>query len=437
MSNLDRTPTFNLKAVVRETGVKPDTLRAWERRYGLPRPQRSSGGHRLYSQHDIEIIKWLIARQDEGMSISRAVDLWHSLEAEGQDPLQTMAYATSQAEIPIVSLPGGDTVSELRRAWVSACLAFDRQSAEQVLSQAFALYPPEVACIELLQKGLAEIGEGWYRDEVTVQQEHFASELAMRRLEGLVEATPPPTRPGRLLIGCPPEEEHTFSPLSLTLFLRRRGWDVLYLGANVPLEHLEATIAAAQPQMVILAAQQLYTAAKLLRVARLLQGQRIPLGYGGLIFNVSPALRSRIPGHFLGEHLDLVPRLVEQVLSSPRMLPPVQVASEAYQQALVHYRERQSLIEAQVWQVTQPGDILREYLSIANTHLARDIMAALMLGDMNFLGSEMGWIERLLNNYGLPTDLLQGYLNAYYQAAKSHLDERGAPILDWLVQVVG
>jgi DNA-binding transcriptional MerR regulator len=435
MSNLDQTPTFNLKAVVRETGVKPDTLRAWERRYGLPQPQRSGGRHRLYSQHDIETIKWLIARQQEGMSISRAVDLWHSLAAEGQDPLQTVAYTTFQPKTPSVSLSGGDTVAELRQAWVAACLAFDRQGAQQVVAQAFALYPPEIACLELLQKGLAEIGEGWYRGEITVQQEHFASELAMRRLEGLVEATPPPTRPGRILIGCPPEEEHIFSPLTLTLLLRRRGWDVLYLGANVPLEHLEATITAAKPQLVILSAQQLYTAAKVLEMARLLQRQHIPLAYGGRVFNLLPALRSRIPGYFLGERLDLAPQYVEQVLSSSRMLPPVQVASEAYQQALVHYRERRSLIEVQVWQAAESVEGLSEYLTIANTHLARDITAALMLGDMDFLGSDIDWIECLLGNYRLPTDLLRRYLNAYYQAAKTYLDERGAPILDWLARI--
>jgi DNA-binding transcriptional MerR regulator/methylmalonyl-CoA mutase cobalamin-binding subunit len=435
MSNLDQTPTFNLKAVVRETGVKPDTLRAWERRYGLPQPQRSAGRHRLYSQHDIETIKWLIARQQEGMSISRAVDLWHSLEAEGQDPLQAMAYARSEVKAPTVSLSGGGTVTELRRAWIAACLTFNRQGAEQVVAQAFALYPTEVACTELFQKGLAEIGEGWYRGEITVQQEHFASELAIRRLEALVEATPPPTRPGRILIGCPPEEEHTFSPLSLTLLLRRRGWDVLYLGANVPLEHLEATITAAKPQLVILSAQQLYTAAKVLEMARLLQRQHIPLAYGGRVFNLLPALRSRIPGYFLGERLDLAPQYVEQVLSSSRMLPPVQVASEAYQQALVHYRERRSLIEVQVWQAAESVEGLSEYLTIANTHLARDIMAALMLGDMSLLGNDVGWIERLLGNYRLPTDLLRRYLNAYYQAAKTYLDERGAPILDWLARI--
>jgi DNA-binding transcriptional MerR regulator len=437
MSNLDQTPTFNLKAVVRETGVKPDTLRAWERRYGLPQPQRSAGRHRLYSQHDIETIKWLIARQQEGISISRAVDLWHSLEAEGQDPLQAMAYARPEVKALTVSLPEGGAVAELRQAWIAACLTFNRQGVEQVLAQAFAFYPPEVAWVELLQKGLAEIGEGWYRGEITVQQEHFASELAMRQLEALVEATPPPTRPDRILIGCPPEEEHTFSPLSLTLLLRRRGWDVLYLGANVPLEHLEVTITAAKPQLVILAAQQLYTAAKLLEMARLLPRHHIPLAYGGRVFNLLPALRSRIPGHFLGERLDLAPQHVEQVLSSPRLLPPVQVASEAYQQALVHYRERRSLIEAQVWRVRESLDILHEYLTIANTHLAWGIMAALMLGDMDFLGGDIDWIECLLGNYRLPTDLLQRYLETYYQAAKTHLDKRGAPIVNWLAQITG
>ncbi len=82
----DKTPTYNLKAVVRETGLKPDTLRAWERRYGVPAPQRTDSGHRLYSQHDIDTLKWLLVRQNEGMSISRAVELWHRLEADGLDP---------------------------------------------------------------------------------------------------------------------------------------------------------------------------------------------------------------------------------------------------------------------------------------------------------------------------------------------------------------
>ena len=90
MTTTNKTPTYNLKVIVSETGIKPDTLRAWERRYGLPNPKRSKGKHRLYSEHDLETIKWLIQRQDEGLSISRAVNLWNQLKEEGKNPL--LAY---------------------------------------------------------------------------------------------------------------------------------------------------------------------------------------------------------------------------------------------------------------------------------------------------------------------------------------------------------
>src|ERR1043165_4322480 len=68
-------PVFNTKAVARETGVPADTFRAWERRYGVPRPQRTAGGHRLYSERDIAIIRWLRDRTDDGVNISHAVML--------------------------------------------------------------------------------------------------------------------------------------------------------------------------------------------------------------------------------------------------------------------------------------------------------------------------------------------------------------------------
>ena len=178
----DLTPTYNLKAVVRETGLKPDTLRAWERRYGIPEPDRTGGGHRLYSQHDINTLKWLLARQDEGLSISRAVALWHSLLAEGRNPLHVYPAAHEGEPAAYVPLEPGGAIVELRRAWVEACLAFDERRAEAVLNQTFSYYAPETVCFELLQKALVEIGEGWYNGRLSVQQEHFTSALALRRL---------------------------------------------------------------------------------------------------------------------------------------------------------------------------------------------------------------------------------------------------------------
>ena len=56
------------------TGINPVTLRAWERRYELINPTRTESGHRLYSEHDIEQIKLILALLDEGIAISRVKD---------------------------------------------------------------------------------------------------------------------------------------------------------------------------------------------------------------------------------------------------------------------------------------------------------------------------------------------------------------------------
>jgi DNA-binding transcriptional MerR regulator len=65
-----------LKAVIHETGPTPATLRAWERRYELLKPQHSPGGHRLYTKDESEMLRWLVARQAEGLSISHAIEIW-------------------------------------------------------------------------------------------------------------------------------------------------------------------------------------------------------------------------------------------------------------------------------------------------------------------------------------------------------------------------
>ena len=143
-------PTFNLKAVVRETGLKPDTIRAWERRYGVPKPRRTSGGHRMYSQHDIDLLKWMNARQHEGLSISRSVDLWKSLEAEGKDPLQVTSHTRLRQSMPL-----GDRgeLANLRQDWIRAGLNFDEPRAEQTLTQAFALFPLNSVVLDVMLPG--------------------------------------------------------------------------------------------------------------------------------------------------------------------------------------------------------------------------------------------------------------------------------------------
>jgi DNA-binding transcriptional MerR regulator len=403
-------PLFNLGAVVLQTGLRPDTLRAWERRYGLPTPDRSAGRHRLYSPQDIQSIQWLIARQHEGLSISRAVELWRQIEASGRDPLQVPAPAGSLA-VPGPALRAvGDTLLHLREEWLAACKAFDEHHAEEVLSTAFALFPPDVVCVELMQKALVEIGAAWYRGEASVSQEHFASALAARRLESLI--------------------------LSAYL-LRRRGWMVVYLGANLPVDQLKSAVAALQPQLVILAAQLLPTAATLLEAAQALAGQHVPLAYGGLVFNGMPALRSRIPGHFLGETVESAAQAAEALMVGPKQAPAAVPAAQACHVALDHLRDREGFIQARLGEAGAALGIPPRSLEVANREIALHIKSALALGDIDLMRADLGWVEGLLRHHGVPAAVLPRYLRAYHGAARAVLDERGGPIVAWLGRFLG
>jgi DNA-binding transcriptional MerR regulator/methylmalonyl-CoA mutase cobalamin-binding subunit len=421
-------PAFNLKAVVRETGLKPDTIRAWERRYGVPKPRRTSGGHRLYSQRDIDLLKWMTARQHEGLSISRIVDLWKSLEAEGKDPLQVTTQTLMRQPVQL-----GDVgeLANLRQDWIQACLNFDEPRAEQALTQAFALFPLNNVVLEMLLRGLAEIGEGWYRGEVAVQQEHFASVLAVRRLQALIAASPMPTRSERIVLACPPGELHTVSQLVINLFLRRQGWEVIDLGANVPLERLEKMMTSLRPQLVIASAQHLLTAQTLQTMSFVLARMKIPLAFGGIIFNRLPALRQHIAGHFLGESLSELPVAAQEILHAPWSRPDVIETSRDYITALDHYRDHLPAIEADVLNALEPRmrELIRQ--SGANNYLAQYLGAALALGDMDFLDNDLSWIRGLLSSHQLPDIALQGYLQVYYAAVQKHLDRRGTVIINW------
>jgi len=325
----------------------------------------------------------------------------------------------------------------MREEWIEGCMRFDELRAEQLLTQAFGLFPAEVVCLDLIQKGLREIGTGWDEGRITVQQEHFASALAIRRMESMLSSTPTPTRPGRILVGCPPEEEHTFVPLLISLLLRRRSWDVVYLGANVPLRSLEATLGVVRPSLVVLTAQQLHTAAGLMELAELLLRVRVPLAFGGMVFTEVPRLLESIPGHYLGDRLDRVIEGVEQIMAHPRPQPALHQVSYEYREALDHFRSRQALIEAEVWE--RIGfQVPKRLLGLANLNFGRNLLAALTLGSMDYLDTDVDWIEGLLvNHHQMPAEALEGYLNCYYEAAVRHLDPSGSVVVEWLSRLLG
>lgn len=430
---LSKSPAFNLKAVLRETGLAADTLRAWERRYGLPTPQRTTGGHRLYSQYDIETIKWLIARQAEGLSISRAVDLWNEMNASGSDPLAGLSpssLATLTASTP--SIPADTTLDAIRAEWINACLNFSETQAEQALNRAFSMFPVEAVCIEVLQKGMAEMGSRWYQNQASVQQEHFASGLAMRRLDALLSASPVPTRNLNILIGCPPTEWHTFTPLLLALLLRRRGLNIIYLGANVPSERFAETAQRVKASLVILVAQTLSSAAHLQHTAFSLHSQNVPVAFGGRIFNLRKSIVDFIPGDFLGNALEDAIQEVESLLLRKTKERKTKVAAQEYITAMQGFNAKRTHIESTLKMKILPLAISPDELDSSIQYLGDNISAALQFGDMEHLSEEMEWLKVLLQSYKRPKQELVDFMEGYSQAVDAHINGQGDPIKKWL-----
>jgi methanogenic corrinoid protein MtbC1 len=426
---ISQTPAFNLKVVLKETGIAADTLRAWERRYGLPMPERTPGGHRLYSQRDIETIKWLMRQQSEGLSISRAVDLWNELTASGSDPL---AGSVSTALGVTLAASPDTTLDSLRARWIKACMEFNETDAEQTLNQAFSIFPIEAVCMDVLQKGMSEIGELWYENRASVQQEHFASGLAMRRLDALLSAAPPPTRNKTVLVGCPPEEWHTFTPLLLALFLRRRGLNVIYLGANVPVQRFTDTVKSVKADLVVLVAQQLISAATLQQTALALSMQGIPVAFGGRIFTIRPNLTETVPGYFLGSELNEAAGEIEKVLRGKSMPRELKAASQAYVTAHQSFVSKRTRIELTFKELLEPLAISPDDIETGIHFLGENIAAALQLGDMAHVSAEVDWLKNLLKMHNTPPQQLIHFMESYSRAIDLSINGQGKPIFEWI-----
>jgi DNA-binding transcriptional MerR regulator len=427
-------PLYNLNVVVKKTGLKPPTIRAWEKRYGMPNPERTAGGHRQYSQRDIDTLNWLITRQEEGMSISHAVKLWQTLNDEGSNPLSDLEPVLGTEEDQATFPQASAEVENLRDEWVKACLSFDRVTAEQALVRAFALFPPEVVCVQLLQTGLSEIGELWYQGEVSIQQEHFASAMSVQRLEMLIAATPPPTHPERIIVASAEDDFHVFSPLLFTFLLRRRGWDVLYLGADLPAASLEEMIAQAKPNMLIVSAQTLSTATSLLDLTSVLADYDTIVGYGGIIFNMMPQLRDRIPAHYLGPTIDGAVAFVERLLRHRTPNPSV-TSDHSLSRALAQFKRQRYLIESDVWSSYMAKGKPTDQLAEINNEFAGITVAALIFGDSDILSSDMEWIQYLSNSYRLSETEAQEYITTYQEAAKVNLSGPAQMIADSLREI--
>lgn len=306
-------PLFNTKAVVHQTGVPAPTLRAWERRYGILTPRRGDNDYRLYSERDIAIVTWLRERVTSGMTISQAIALLHTIEPAHHKghrgkrrsvgaPLTDIQTAAPLQYAATEPAPTRFDLTELKASLLSNLLEFDEYAANRTIGHALAVHRIEDVCLSLFTPTLEAIGDMWASGKVSSATEHFATSVIRAQLESLYRSAAADDSGPLLLVGCAPAELHELGALMLALFLRRTGQHVVYLGQNLEIEGLLATIAAKRPVAVLLSASLPERFEALREVGSRLSesgGAKAQFIFGGQMFTRQPELARGIPGEFL------------------------------------------------------------------------------------------------------------------------------------------
>jgi len=221
---MTRPGVYTIAEVEAMTGLSAEVLRQWERRYGFPRPERTPGGHRLYREEEVEALRQIRRWLEEGATPQAAIRRYLAQETHPEGLGLEVKQALLEADLP---------------------------RAEAAFRRGVRLLGPEGALQSLLVPVLREFGEGWHRGEVSVAQEHLATQFLRSRLQELLDLAGYP-RGAPILVTTPPGERHEIGAMLAAYHLRRRGFPALYLGPDTPLPDLKGLAEALGARAVVL-----------------------------------------------------------------------------------------------------------------------------------------------------------------------------------------
>ena len=229
----------------RRVGVSDYVLRAWETRYGLLHPTRTVGGFRLYSHADESRVRRMQFHLSQGLSAAEAAGA--AIDESTKPSSSTEAPATGYTK------DLANHVAELSAALHRALEDFDEPAAQAMWDRLLSDVTLVTALRGTVLPYLYELGARWKRQEISIAQEHFASNVIRGRLASLARGWGTGHGP-RAMLACPPGELHDLPVMIFGIILNRSGWRVDYLGADTPIEEVVTAAHRIHPDLIVLAA---------------------------------------------------------------------------------------------------------------------------------------------------------------------------------------
>lgn len=263
---------YNIKAISNMVGIQPGTLRAWERRYQILNPVRNESGHRLYTEEDLRKLKWLTEKVSGGFTISQAVSL---LETESS----TVGTFEEEGEV--------DSPQKIRDELLTMLLSFEEGKAQDLINHAFSLYSVEKVVIDILGSLLVTVGDMWEKGQITSAHEHYTTQVLKTRISMIFYSLPSNGLLPKAIAVCGPSETHEVGLLVFTLFLRRKGFEVIYLGSSIEDKDVELIVKEVDPTFLFMSCTMMENAEKTLNLTNQMikKFPHLKVGLGGYVFD--------------------------------------------------------------------------------------------------------------------------------------------------------
>jgi DNA-binding transcriptional MerR regulator len=251
--------TYPLRTAARLTGVSPDLLRAWERRYGVVEPVRTPGGTRRYSTADLERLRLVKAAVDAGHRIGQ-VARWELYELRSR---VTASQAPKTSKLDAI---------------LQALEKLDGAEAQRLLSLQLSALGPAPFARDLVLPLIREIGERWAEGRIGIASEHLATGVLRSMLGASLLHGATSLRGPRIVFGTPPGERHELGLQTAAITALSAGANPIYLGTELPVEDLLAAVESADAAVLALGLVSLSDA----QAARVLEAIRagLPAGTG-------------------------------------------------------------------------------------------------------------------------------------------------------------
>jgi DNA-binding transcriptional MerR regulator len=233
------TARYPIRAVSKLTGIGIDTLRAWERRYGVVTPVRDDRG-RMYTEADVARLRLLNGAVERGHSIGRLAGL-------SNDQLRDLCGAPDAPDVPARVVTRLDTA-----ALLTALREYDAVGLDQELSRLAAVLRPLDLLQDVLMPVLTQVGDDWHRRRTRIAQEHLMSSTMRNLLGAFLRVYARREAAVRLLFATPTGERHEIATLGAAMLAASAGLGVSYLGADLPAREIVDSVEPAGARVLVL-----------------------------------------------------------------------------------------------------------------------------------------------------------------------------------------